>query len=334
MAPTSPHENYISNEDDPENMPARITGSNPSSNASSPKQAAAQRDSEHAPASTDYKQSPERLFTDMVQQVTKRDVLKDLGDTVLSSKQVLADFHRASSAGESTIHGDDPPPMLAKLDRDTPTTPRDDETGEIEPPPAEPEIRPVFIPGTQTPLVKLPKPSPVVPLPLSVADLQQNASSLIQKPAEDDEESIDALYSRLTNTPAPVCTQNDKDLDGPEAQREKQKVIRQAELELAVIIEQTLQEEKRHSAAEEEARLPRRLVVSRIAADAIDEDLKEFFYQFRFDLYVRLIPLQLHVLTFSVGKRSGFYPIEILSSEPKSLTLTCSHGKLLFARRS
>jgi hypothetical protein len=401
-------------------MPAYITRSNPPSNATSPKQAAAHRDNEHVPASTDYKQSPKSTLTDMVQQVTKRGVFRDLGDTVFNPKQVLADFDRASSAGESTIRGDvddmdptqmlamfddriaamdeanvcevigdDPRQMLTKFDCYNSTAPRDEETGEIEPPPAEPGSRLVCNPGTQTPLVRLPKPSPMVPLPLSVADLQRNASCLTQNPAEDDEESIDALYSRLTNTPAPVYTQNahkpdsadaqlssspddntceagvdkeiipyivapqlelsgckwgeakgwttylfSKRLDGHEAQREKQKVFRQAELELDIIIEQTLQEEKRHSAAEEEGRLPRRLVVSRIAADAIDEDLKEFFYQFRFDLYVLLISLQLRVLTSSVGKRSGFYPIEILSSEPKSLTLTCSHGKLLFARRS
>ncbi|KAF2034728.1 hypothetical protein EK21DRAFT_107856 [Setomelanomma holmii] len=72
--------------------------------------------------------------------------------------------------------------------------------------------------------------------------------------------------------------------DGHAAQRQKQKVVNQASAELDQVIKHTLQEEKKYSGAVETARLPCRLIVSNVAADAVAEDLEEFFCQYRFYL--------------------------------------------------
>jgi MoxR-like ATPase len=67
--------------------------------------------------------------------------------------------------------------------------------------------------------------------------------------------------------------------------------VSQANEELENIIQQVLEEETVHQTVENKARLPRRLIVSNIAADAGEEDLREFFYSFRFAMYVTTIPL-------------------------------------------
>jgi hypothetical protein len=80
-------------------------------------------------------------------------------------------------------------------------------------------------------------------------------------------------------------------LDGYEACQEKDRIVSQADEELENIIQQVLEEETVHQTVENKARRPRRLIVSNIAADASDEDLREFFYSFRFAMYVTIIPL-------------------------------------------
>jgi hypothetical protein len=64
-------------------------------------------------------------------------------------------------------------------------------------------------------------------------------------------------------------------------EKEKEAYIKQATKELDKLIEYTVEQEKRHMVIENKAKLPRRLIVSNIAAGASVEDLKEFFYGFR-----------------------------------------------------
>ena len=71
-------------------------------------------------------------------------------------------------------------------------------------------------------------------------------------------------------------------LDGYKARQEKDRILQQATEELDEIIQQVSQEEGRYLSTENRARLPCRLIVSNIAADAGEEELKEFFYPFRF----------------------------------------------------
>jgi hypothetical protein len=80
-------------------------------------------------------------------------------------------------------------------------------------------------------------------------------------------------------------------LDGYKACQEKDKIVSQASEELERIIQQVLEEETVHQTLENKARLPRRLIVSNIAADASEEDLREFFYSFRFAMYVMTVAL-------------------------------------------
>jgi hypothetical protein len=73
-------------------------------------------------------------------------------------------------------------------------------------------------------------------------------------------------------------------LDGYRACQEKDKIVKQAAEELGAIIKQTLESEKRYQDAEDLARLPRRLIVSNIAAGADEDDLKEFFHPLRYQV--------------------------------------------------
>jgi len=57
--------------------------------------------------------------------------------------------------------------------------------------------------------------------------------------------------------------------------------VKQAAEELDKVIWYTLGEEETYQGKASVARLPRRLIVSNIAADAGEEDLKEFFYRHR-----------------------------------------------------
>lgn len=67
-------------------------------------------------------------------------------------------------------------------------------------------------------------------------------------------------------------------LDGHNARHNKDKIVNQATQELDKIIQDVLHEEKRYLNTESKIRQLRRLIVSNIAADASEEDLKEFFY--------------------------------------------------------
>jgi len=71
-------------------------------------------------------------------------------------------------------------------------------------------------------------------------------------------------------------------LGGYKARQEKDRIVEQATEELDRIIRYTLGEEEAYQGKVSVARLPRRLIVSNIAADAGEEDLKEFFYRHRF----------------------------------------------------
>jgi hypothetical protein len=73
-------------------------------------------------------------------------------------------------------------------------------------------------------------------------------------------------------------------LHGNGAQREKDSVVQRAERELDAIIQDALEQEKMYQAAEKRTRVPRRLVVSNIAADAGEEDLMLVFSDFRYDV--------------------------------------------------
>ncbi|KAF2134199.1 hypothetical protein P153DRAFT_106817 [Dothidotthia symphoricarpi CBS 119687] len=79
-------------------------------------------------------------------------------------------------------------------------------------------------------------------------------------------------------------------LDGHEAQQQKEEFMRQAREELETIIHKAVEEEKIYYEGEEKSRLPRRLVVSNIAAGAVKEDLIESFSQHRWEIQeVRLL---------------------------------------------
>jgi hypothetical protein len=73
-------------------------------------------------------------------------------------------------------------------------------------------------------------------------------------------------------------------LHGNEAQREKDSVVQRAKEELDAIIQDELEQERMYQIAEKSTRVPRRLVVSNIAADAGEEDLMLVFSDFRYDV--------------------------------------------------
>ncbi|KAF1920065.1 hypothetical protein BDU57DRAFT_508165 [Ampelomyces quisqualis] len=81
--------------------------------------------------------------------------------------------------------------------------------------------------------------------------------------------------------------------DGHEACQEKDKIVQLATYELDAIIKQNLGDESRDLEAEHLARLPCRVVVSNIAAGADEDDLKEFFYPFRYQVQkLNMLPYQ------------------------------------------
>ncbi|KAF1845644.1 uncharacterized protein K460DRAFT_112107 [Cucurbitaria berberidis CBS 394.84] len=72
-------------------------------------------------------------------------------------------------------------------------------------------------------------------------------------------------------------------LDGQVAQQHKNAIIKRAEEELSTIIQHTMKEELRYREVEERERLPGRIIVSNLAADAGEEDLKQVLYKYRHD---------------------------------------------------
>jgi len=75
-------------------------------------------------------------------------------------------------------------------------------------------------------------------------------------------------------------------LDSHKACQEKHRIVQQAAEELDKIIRIALVEEEQYQGETSITRLPRRLLVSNIAADARIEDLEKFFYRHRFAVCV------------------------------------------------
>lgn len=73
-------------------------------------------------------------------------------------------------------------------------------------------------------------------------------------------------------------------LPGNEAQREKDRMVQRAEEELNAIIQDALMHEEKDQIVEKSTRLPRRLIVSNIAADSGEEDLMLAFIDFAYDM--------------------------------------------------
>jgi hypothetical protein len=73
-------------------------------------------------------------------------------------------------------------------------------------------------------------------------------------------------------------------LDGHEAQQEKRLVVQRATEGLDRIIEEVMADEQRYHAVEHSTRMLRRLVVANLAADADEEDVVRFFYQWRLEV--------------------------------------------------
>jgi hypothetical protein len=61
-------------------------------------------------------------------------------------------------------------------------------------------------------------------------------------------------------------------------------VVERAKEELDAIIQDELEQERMYQVTEKSTRVPRRLVVSNIAADAGEEDLMLVFSDFRYDV--------------------------------------------------
>jgi len=74
-------------------------------------------------------------------------------------------------------------------------------------------------------------------------------------------------------------------LDGHEAQQEKRQVVQRATEDLDRIIKEAMAEERQYHAVEHNTRMPRRLTVANLAADAAEEDVMRFFYQWRLEVY-------------------------------------------------
>lgn len=69
-------------------------------------------------------------------------------------------------------------------------------------------------------------------------------------------------------------------LDGYHAQQQKEGMVKQATAELDRIIEEVTAEEIRYREIDEKKRLPCRVILSNIAVDAVDEDIRNVLYQF------------------------------------------------------
>lgn len=73
-------------------------------------------------------------------------------------------------------------------------------------------------------------------------------------------------------------------LEGHVAQQQKNAMVKRATEELEIIIQHTLKEELRYRELDDKERLPGRLIVSNLAADADEEELRWVFYKERFDM--------------------------------------------------
>ncbi|KAF1943473.1 hypothetical protein EJ02DRAFT_421315 [Clathrospora elynae] len=73
-------------------------------------------------------------------------------------------------------------------------------------------------------------------------------------------------------------------LHGHEAQKKKDEMIVRAEKDLKTTIKYVLEEEKRYRAIEDKERLPCRLIVTNLAADANEEELRVFLSKYNWDI--------------------------------------------------
>lgn len=71
-------------------------------------------------------------------------------------------------------------------------------------------------------------------------------------------------------------------LDGHQARHKKDEILAQADKDMTEIIQQVLRDEEHYLGTEDRNKIPRRLIVSNLAAGAREEDLKEFFYSLRY----------------------------------------------------
>jgi hypothetical protein len=73
-------------------------------------------------------------------------------------------------------------------------------------------------------------------------------------------------------------------MDGYEAVKEREEMVKHEEAKLDVLIKQTLEEMKEDFAREEKKRLPFRLIVSNLAADIDTDAIRIFFKDFAWDM--------------------------------------------------
>lgn len=72
------------------------------------------------------------------------------------------------------------------------------------------------------------------------------------------------------------------DLHGHQARRKKDEIVAQATKDMDEIIDQALYEEELYRGTEDKNRIPRRIIVSNLAAGAGEDDLQKFFYPLRY----------------------------------------------------
>lgn len=71
-------------------------------------------------------------------------------------------------------------------------------------------------------------------------------------------------------------------LDSHQARRKKDMIVAQADKDLDKVVQQVLRDEEHYLGAEDRNKIPRRLIVSNLAAGASAEDLEVFFYAMRY----------------------------------------------------
>jgi hypothetical protein len=322
-------EGYISDiENDPKYMSAQFEKAETSSSTydeTDPKKMLAHLDGITTSASGQEEDEAERMLAELSHVGSRCRARSDNNDEdVIAS--MLADFHRVPSVGQSTIHWKaaeiDPRQMLQDFeivdpfkDRETVYDYGGDDVGRM-----------LAVVEGKTAFDDHDDPGRLI------ADIERTTLMITHKPAEDEDDDLEALHDRLTNFLSPPfhreshldivdmhvssvanharCESTfDKavvscaialqledvglrweeaqgwttylfssSLDGYNARHNKDEIVNQATQELDKIIQDVLHEEKRHLNTESKTRQSRRLIVSNIAADASEEDLKEFFH--------------------------------------------------------
>ncbi|KAH7401944.1 hypothetical protein DE146DRAFT_449278 [Phaeosphaeria sp. MPI-PUGE-AT-0046c] len=122
--------------------------------------------------------------------------------------------------------------------------------------------------------------------------------SYVMKPDKNIVPYVVALQLEVAETPWEVALGWTKylfgtSLDSHEARRKKDNILAQASQELDAVIEQVLREEEHHLGTEDKNRIPRRLIVSNLAAGASGDDLQEFFYPLRYKIQeIKVLPIR------------------------------------------